>query len=213
VFSEHQKNTIINQYKLQEEKVIIVPNGVSDNFFINKKRDLRKKPNLLYVGRLGVQKNLDFLLNSLDGISDIITTTIVGDGDEETRLRALCKKLRLQNIDFAGRADGDSLINYYRKADIFVLPSEREGMPLVLLEAMASRLPIIGSDVIGIRELIVDGYNGRLVELNNIDKMRNAIISVINNPSDYTRISNNAYDFVNKYQWKSVAEKFDNEVY
>ena len=78
----------------------------------------------------------------------------MGAGEDEAALREQVIDLNLANVTFAGVLTGQALLEQYASADVFVLPSEREGMPLVLLEAMAAGLPIVGTNVIGIRELI-----------------------------------------------------------
>src|SRR5258708_38502773 len=80
--------------------------------------------------------------------------TIVGDGEDREKLETLTKDLNLKNVTFEGKKYGEQLQEYYKNADVFVICSDQEGMPLVVLEAMAAGLPIIGSDVAGIHELV-----------------------------------------------------------
>lgn len=109
---------------------------------------------------------------SLEGISDQFVTRIVGDGELRSKLEQQARELNLKNVTFAGRKDDDELRDEYDAADIFVLPSEREGMPLVLIDAMAMRLPAVGTDVLGIRDMIDDGTNGLLAPLDDATKFR-----------------------------------------
>jgi len=139
---------------------------------------LHEKTKLLFVGRLSVQKNIPQLLGSLEGISDQFETHIVGNGALEHDLKLLVKNLRLHNIIFHGRKDGNDLIKLYRESDIFLLPSNREGMPLVLLEAMAMSLPIIATKVTGNRDVVMNNKNGLLVPLNDIVAFRNSLLKI-----------------------------------
>lgn len=163
VFTEEQRSTIAAKYGLDPARLAVIPNGVDHAFFYAGERFPHPKPRLLFVGRLSVQKNISLLLRALDGMSDRFETTLVGDGDLEGDLKRAAADLRLQNVRFYGRAGGAELRQLYQQADVFVLPSEREGMPLVLLEALAMGLPIVATDIPGNRDVVADGQNGILV--------------------------------------------------
>ena len=79
---------------------------------------------------------------------------IVGDGDERPVVESLVHKHSLTNISVVGPRCGTDLVETYRWADVLVLPSDREGMPLVVLEAMASGVPVVATNVMGNRELV-----------------------------------------------------------
>lgn len=158
VTSQEQANLIRKKYFVEPGKIVIMPNGVADYFFKSKPRDLPKRSlKLLFVGRLCIQKRIDRLLDALTLTQAPIMLTIVGDGEKRTSLEKRVKNLGLNNVTFVGAKSSRELVEFYQDADVFVLPSDREaGMPLVALEAMAGGLPVIGSDVLGIREFIAD---------------------------------------------------------
>lgn len=210
VFSEEQQAAMIQKYTLPPEKVKIIPNGVDASFYHPKPRTLHAKPKLLFVGRLDTQKNLTQLLRALDGMSETFETAIVGEGELSTDHKALAAKLQLKHITFHGRLDGEQLKNQYRQADIFVLPSEREGMPLVLLEALAMRLPIVGTDVPGIRDLVTPHKNGLLAPLHDVTALRDALVEIRTNKADmYARMSKQAHVIAKQYSWENVARQFE----
>ncbi len=210
VFTKSQKQEIQRRYGLDAGKVKVVPNGVEEKYYYNQSRKLHNKPRLLFVGRLNFQKNLKQLLRALDGVSDQFETNIVGDGEQEQELKKLTKELKLQYIYFAGRADGQKLINYYKQADIFVLPSEREGMPLVLLEAMAMALPIVATNVTGSRDVVRDSENGLLVPYNDADAFRAALLRISSDPKLYKKLSQTSRKMAEQYSWSKVAAQFKN---
>ena len=78
----------------------------------------------------------------------------MGEGDERAVLENLVRCYAADNVQLPGPRQGDELVATYQWADVLVLPSDREGMPLVALEAMASGLPVIATDVVGNRELL-----------------------------------------------------------
>lgn len=209
VFTEEQRQQMIRKYRLQSSRVVIVPNGVAERFYHTLPRSLHRTPRLLFVGRLSLQKNLPLLLNALDGISSQFDTRIVGDGELRDEYEALTRRLKLKNVHFHGRQDGDDLRRQYQEADIFVLPSEREGMPLVLLEAMAAALPIVGTDVTGIRDVVVDGKTGRLVPFGDVEAFRSAITEVTEDAKTYHTMSQAALEEAGQYSWSVVSRRFE----
>lgn len=208
VFTNEQKQILGDRYHLEPNRVHVIPNGVAKEFFVSKRKNIHKKPRLLFVGRLSYQKNLKQLLDALNGISNQFDTTIVGDGELKQELIAYAKELKLKNIKFVGFANGDSLRNYYKQADIFVLTSEREGMPLVLLEAMAARLPIVATRVTGNKDVVKHRKNGLLVPYNNANALRAALLNLASDNIFYKSLSNNAAKMAMKFTWSAVRERF-----
>lgn len=208
VFTKDQKQLMQRRYGLADRRVVVVPNGVSERFYQYEPRTLHHPPRLLFVGRLSLQKNLPLFLNSLKGISHKFETRIVGDGDLRTEHEALARELGLKNVHFYGRQDGEALLAQYKKADVFVLPSEREGMPLVLLEAMAMALPIVGTDVTGIKDVVDSGKTGQLVALDDQKAFAAALEAVTANPKDYQKMSQAALKKAEDYSWVKVRERF-----
>lgn len=212
VFSLDQKNLVMTNYGVKAAKIAIIPNGVEKEFFIAKKRHLPTIPTLLFAGRLSPQKNVKQLLRALEGISEDFKTIIVGDGELKPDLVALAQKLTLKNIQFVGRATGKEMQQRYKQADLFVLPSIKEGMPLVLLEALAGGLPVVATNVLGNKDLVKDGDNGLLVPLHDVEALRQALRRVKDNPSLYEAMSHQAYHSAAKYSWDNVVTSLE-EVY
>lgn len=126
---------------------------------------------LLAVGRLSHYKGFDVLIEALAGASGA-RLLLVGEGECAGELRAAATKHGVADrVRFAGAVDGETLLEAYASADVFVLPSLNRGeaFGLVLLEAMRARLPVIASAIpgSGIGEVVVDGETGRLVEPGN----------------------------------------------
>lgn len=213
VFSDDQKQLVTSKYRVNAANVHIVPNGVGEEYFRAEPRTPHRPFRLLFVGRLSPQKNLPLLLQALQGVSEKFETTIVGAGELNEKLRQLTLDYNLQNVRFAGRKDGRELLAMYEHADAFVLPSEREGMPLVLLEAMAMRLPIVGTDVLGTRDLVRSGKNGYLVPLGRPDELQKALLTLASDPKTYTTMSNHAATLAAEFSWHKLIEQVLREVY
>jgi glycosyltransferase involved in cell wall biosynthesis len=161
VLSSAQAAFVAERYGVPADRIAVIPNGVDDRFFsLGTSRDPATRrtgaTRLLFVGRLDVQKNVGRLVSAMASVSANTELVIVGDGEQRSLIKDQIDHLGLPNVRLVGAQRGDELLRWYEWADIFVLPSNEEGMPLVLLEATAARLPIIATDVPGIRELVAD---------------------------------------------------------
>ncbi|WP_329338045.1 glycosyltransferase family 4 protein [Streptomyces sp. NBC_01352] len=154
--TEEMAEFLVERYGVSRQRLHIVPNGVSDAYFLPPRPAPARPLRLLFVGRLQIQKNVARLLDAMAQVQEDVRLRIVGDGELREPLVAQAARLGLRNVEFVGALYGDDLVKAYADSDAFVLPSDKEGMPLVLLEAMASGLPVIATDVPGNREL-VDG--------------------------------------------------------
>jgi glycosyltransferase involved in cell wall biosynthesis len=208
VFTEDQRNFYAKRYNLDLNKIEVIPNGVGSEYFSGEEKSLHRKPRLLYVGRLNYQKNLTLLLMVLAQLPNV-SADIVGDGEEFKKLNDLSNQLKLKNITFKGRVDKKDLPKLYNESDIFVLTSVREGMPLVLLEAMASGLPCVVTDVPGSRDLIINNKNGFVVKPNSELDFRLAILKIINDRELYNSFSVSSKQIAAKHQWHNIATKFN----
>jgi len=136
------------------------------------------------VGRMDYWKNQRILIEILLELKNVypqVKLVFVGGGEEEDNLKRLAIEKRVKNdVLFLGkRSDVNEILKAF---DLFVFPSLTEGLPLVVIEAMASGLPVIASHVGGIPELIIHGKNGLLVPPTSKNEIKSAIINLIQNP-------------------------------
>jgi glycosyltransferase involved in cell wall biosynthesis len=209
VFTEEQRQAVASAYGVELARIFAIRNGVEDSFFHDDDRGLPSRPRLVYVGRLAVEKNVSALLRALAGVSEQFETTLVGEGSVERDLKRQSAELGLRNVCFYGRADGEDLLNVYRRADVLVLPSNHEGMSLVLLEALAMGLPVVATDISGNREVVSHGENGLLVPPDDPDALRAALLEIIEDPDRYQRMSRTARKLADQYRWETVADDFE----
>lgn len=148
------------------EKLRIVHCGVVPSNYGRKPRKSFGK-RLLFVGRLAAVKGLPVLFEALTYLRDQhpdLHLTVVGDGAERAELEALASLFGLaEAVLFTGALSQGEVAARMEEADIFVLPSFAEGVPVVLMEAMASRMPVIATRVGGVEELVTDGESGFVV--------------------------------------------------
>jgi len=173
---------LAKKYCEHPDVVQIVPNTtLVDECFMPYCRRTSDEPlNALFVGRLEHHKNIQLFLRALakvraEGTS--VITTIVGDGNYAGALRQLADKLHIADaVHFAGRVNSrEKLREYYRQAHLLYLLSFTEGLGIVLLEAGAASLPIIGSRRGGIPEIAREDHNAFLVEPDDAEKCAAAL--------------------------------------
>jgi colanic acid/amylovoran biosynthesis glycosyltransferase len=128
---------------------------------------------ILCVGRLVHRKGQSLLIEACATLVERgvpVRLTLVGDGPKRTELEALAERLGFADrIRFAGAVGHDEILPMFRAADIFCLPSFSEGVPVVLMEAMAHSVPVVTTQVMGIPELVENGRSGLLVSPGRVD--------------------------------------------
>lgn len=139
----------------------------------SKLKDSSTIPLILSVGRFCEKKGFPYLLEALSTLKKVgipFRSVIVGYGELEQQIREQIVALELsEQVTIAGKLTQDELIDYYHQADTFVLPcvvtdkGDRDGIPNVLLEAMAMELPVVSTDISGISEIVKTNHNGVLV--------------------------------------------------
>jgi len=202
-------------------KIAVIPNGIDLEEFetLSKEKSRAKlhikngKKLIIYVGTLRPIKGIKYLIQSMKIVTkydDKLLLLLVGDGEEKEKLKNLVDELNLsKNIKFVGRIIHERIPEYLIASDIFVLPSLSEGFPLVSLEAMASGLPIVATNVRGLPEIVVDGENGYLVEPMNPQQIAEKILLLLKNDELRDKISRNNKDKAREYSWVSVVDRLE----
>ena len=201
---------------------ILIPMGVDLSIFncvkqVNRE-DIYHKPLILFIGRLIRWKGIHILIQAMRLlIKDYPEASLViaGDGVCLKKLKELVSKLGIESsVLFTGNIPGNEIISWYSKADIFILPSITdnnltEGLGVVLLEAMASGVPVIGSNSGGIPDIIEDGVNGLLVPPGDPDALNTAIIRIIEDPDLAEKFRNAGLKTVReRFSWDQIAARF-----
>ncbi|MEM3828245.1 MAG: glycosyltransferase family 4 protein [Conexivisphaerales archaeon] len=196
------------------KKVVVIPNGVDlEEFSSSFNMQKSIKPEVIFVGRLIPNKGLEYLVEAAKIlINSKITKVrfkIVGDGPYRQQLEELVARYGLSPyFEFLGFVPKVSEI--LRNGGIFVRPSLTEGMPLTILEAMASGLPIIATRVSGTSEIIMHNETGILIEPGNVRQLAEAIKYLVESPAEALRLGRNARAFIEhhfreKFSWDSAA--------
>lgn len=144
-------------------------------------------PRLLFVGRLARVKGLPMLFEAFARLRETrpaLRLRLVGDGPDRAWLEARAAALGLTDaVEFAGYQTPDQVAGHMEEADIFVLPSFAEGVPVVLMEALASRRPVVASAVAGVGELVETGVSGLTVPPGDVPALTEAIATLLDDPA------------------------------
>jgi glycosyltransferase involved in cell wall biosynthesis len=207
--SEAQKKLIAAKYAIPLESIVAIPNGVAREYFIGKKTSENVVPHLLFVGRLVVQKNLPLLIEAVSHMQTSVFLDIVGEGELREEIETLIQKYKLQNVKIYGKKTGKELIELYRSADIFVLPSLKEaGACLSMLEALATGLPVVAADSPEVREGIADC--GVLIQNPTAISYAMALDSLLSNKEKIVKLSFLSVKRANAYSWEKLLDSIEN---
>ncbi|WP_085307645.1 glycosyltransferase [Planktotalea arctica] len=171
-------------------KLHIVHCGIEPERYTPRARTRGKE--VLFIGRLAGVKGVPVLLDALRALqkdhSDL-RLTFIGDGPERAMLEARAKEMGLADItDFTGYKSQAEVATALKTTDIFVLPSFAEGVPVVLMEAMAAEVPVVTTHVAGIPELIEHGVHGLLTPPGDSASLANAIALLLSDPNSAARM-------------------------
>ncbi|RKU15019.1 hypothetical protein C6501_07315 [Candidatus Poribacteria bacterium] len=195
-------------------KIDVIPDGVDLETFAPTQREANPKTvRCLAIGRLIPRKGFQFLIRALPQILDKVSHNfeieIIGDGPYQEELIGLAENLGVTfYVHFTGTVPYSELPQKYREADIFILPSLAEGMPLVVLEAMGTGLPIIASRVQGIDELVAEGINGALFDAGDVDGLASCLVQLINAGEKRVEMGKASTEKVIPYDWKNIADAY-----
>lgn len=199
------------QYKIPEEKLVAVPNGINITKFkpwnvedLKEKLNLTDEKIIVSIGAINKQKGFHLLLKVLPEILKVkdVKLFIVGTGPYIDSLKRLADKLNIsEEVIFIGRVSGEDLPRYYNLADVFAFPTLRmEGLPLVVPEAMACEKPVITARIGGIPTAIEDNKDGILIESGNLKELKEKILMILEDDRLAGELGKNAR--------KRVVERF-----
>lgn len=214
VVSEHLKNKM--QELIPGIQPDVIPMGVDiskfgrqyrkENYFNQGDRKV-----VLFVGRLAEKKGVKYLIEAMKNINALLV--VVGDGPLREDLKKQAFEIE-EKVLFLGAKTHEELKVIYASADIFVCPSitakdgDQEGFGLVMLEAMASGLPVVASNSGGITQLIVDEVNGLLCKEKCVDEIADKVKNVLDNKELQNKIINNMKNTLREHDYEIISQKY-----
>lgn len=193
------------------EQIEVIPNGVDVRSFAPPV-DAQRQPVILFVGYLIARKGVRYLLDALPPVLQALPNfraVLIGDGPEENALRQQAAALGIaERVEFLGFLPQEQVRHWMQRATVFVLPSLEEGQGVVLLEALASGLPVVASRVDGIQEVVTNQV-GVLVEPAQPPALAAALLNLLQNPSQWAALSQQARQhMLNHYDWDQIANRY-----
>jgi glycosyltransferase involved in cell wall biosynthesis len=196
-----------------DKKIELIPNAVDTTFFSPDCENLLETkwgmsaPVVLFVGRLVAEKGVEFLIQAFHEVVKKIPDAklvIVGGGPKENELKSLQRRLQTKNVFFVERVENRLMPNIYVGCNVLVVPSLREPFGNVVLEAMASGRPVIGSYVGGMKDTIVHGETGYHVPPGNTKMLSDFLLEILSDESLSVKLGKNAR--------KRVLENYDSKI-
>ncbi|NTU99373.1 glycosyltransferase family 4 protein [Candidatus Falkowbacteria bacterium] len=209
---------IKDYYSDQPEKFKEIPFGVDLERFLPHEHQLPATKRVIFVGgldRAHYFKGLPVLFEALALIKDKIDLrlTIIGSGDLLDEYRERARFLGIEDlIDFVGKLSDTDMAECYRQSDLFVLPSINQGeaFGMVLLEAMASGLPVIATNLPGVRKVFTPGDQGLLAEPGNVPDLAEKISAILSDNEQWLNYAHNARKLAEeKYAWSRIAKSLE----
>ncbi len=214
VVSDKLKKVLQDTYDITDISVISMgcnlkrfsPQNRIENYF----KQNRKKI-ILFVGRLAEKKGIPYLIQAMEEVDAMLV--IVGDGPDKEELVKKASALK-DKVLFLGSKSHEELPYIYASSDIFCLPSiiakdgDEEGLPTVALEAMASGLPVVGSDTGGIAEVVIDNQTGFLVPEKDSRQIACQMNRILVDSKLYQRLSVGAMEKAREYNYEIIGKKY-----
>jgi len=196
-----------------ERKVIRILNGVEleQSATRNPNSELSTPRHLVFVGRLSVQKNPVFLINILARLQNPSwKLTLVGDGPymDEVRQRIATTKLR-EKITVTGWLDAVAVQRILRDADILVMPSLSEGLPVAGVEALKHGLAIVASDIPGLHDVVEDGVNGYRVALNDLDAFAHKLNWLLESDNTLLAMKHASWNKAREFDMAAITDQYE----
>jgi len=182
--------------------------GIGEEYFkqvskkeARKKLKLSNKKILIFLGRVNEEKGVRYLLDAMKQLEEKrkdIELKIIGFG-EIKEFQEYAKKLKLKNVEFTGPIFGEKKLLYLSAADCLVLPSSKEGAPVVVMEALARNLPVVVTDVGGVKQMIENNREGIIIKQKSSEEIVKAVREIL-------KWKKNVRKYAEKYKWKKIIK-------
>lgn len=194
-------------------RVTVLSNGLDLKRFKPKKNYKSSSPRILYVGRLGYEKNIEILLRAMKLVlknSPKAALTIVGQGPAMESLKRLASELGMQrSVKFTGFVKNEKLPKIYQSHDVFVTASTFETQGIVIIEAMASGLPVVGVNKYAVPDIVKHGKNGFVAEPGDYEEIARFIIKLIEHERLRHTMGKRSVELSREHELSRVVKKME----
>jgi glycosyltransferase involved in cell wall biosynthesis len=189
----------------------IVPNCVDHSRYRNTGEPKSDGPLVGYLGRLKKYKSIDHLVRAFAIVKAHLgeaRLVVLGEGDARVQLERLANELGIREaIRFAGFVDEDEKVRQLQRMHVVANPSAKEGWGLTVIEANACGVPVVASDVPGLRDSVRDGETGLLYDYGDIEQLAEKLLLVLRDEHLRTKLSQGAIAFANGFRWEQSADR------
>lgn len=224
----YEFDDLIDHYRASPERLCVSEPGIDHTLFTPGDRDAARRkigvgdePIMLFVGRIQAHKGLDVAIEMLPHVPDSVAIgngpvrlMIVGgpsgsDGSQEIdRLRGRAHALGVDDrVSFISPQPHDALVDYYRAADLLVMPSRSESFGLVAAEAQASGLPVVASRVGGLPYVVGSSVSGLLINEHDPLSFAAAATAILDHPGFRNHLSKGAVEYATRFSWAATADR------
>jgi glycosyltransferase involved in cell wall biosynthesis len=205
-------NLLLLKYNLDSERTAYIPNCADSRFFFPRSYDSIGPLRLLYAGTWLDQRGIFYLRGALERLSARIpglTMTFAGCAcPAETIYEFFGPKLT-STVVVQPVIPAERMQDLYAAHDVFLFPSLVEGLPTVLLEAMASGMPVITTETCGMQDIVEDGYNGLMIPTADAGAIEDAVLRLVASPKLRQTLGKAAQQTMTRYTWERSAVKFE----
>jgi glycosyltransferase involved in cell wall biosynthesis len=200
------------KYRRKSGEFWYVPNGTEESFFCDRQYPEKLSMKLLYVGTWIDRKGVSYLADAFRLVCEKnpnVELTVAGCSVSQEKVRNSFSPAIREKIAVIPFVDRREMPAIYASHDVFVFSSLVEGMPLTLLEAMASGMPVVTTNNSGMADIVEDEFNGLLVESANAQELAKAIEVLLDSSDLRKQVGQAAQSTAKRYTWKEVVRKMD----
>jgi glycosyltransferase involved in cell wall biosynthesis len=209
-YSRDVWNCLLLNYDLDDKRARYIPNGVEQRFFTSREYGVHGQLRLLYVGTWLDQRGIFYIRDALRSLAArklAFAMTFAGPGaPAEEIFRFFGEELK-QHVFIRDVIPADRMQELYAEHDVFVFPSLMEGLPSVLLEAMAAGMPVITTETCGMTDVVENDFNGVLIPPADAKALEEAIVRLASSEELRDRLGNAARDSMQRYTWPRTARQ------
>ena len=195
--SNYIKNQLNDKIK---DKAVVIYNGINREHLYYESDDNFG----LFVGAFVPQKGVDILIKAIEDID--FNFKLIGSGKLYKKIEDYIIKNKLKHIQLLGKKSFIETASFMRKCSFLIVPSRSEGFGLVAVEAMACSKPVVASDVGGLKEVVIDGYNGLLFKKEDIIDLKEKIQRLIDNENLRRTLGKNGEIFSRQFSWENCTK-------
>lgn len=211
-YSRDVWNCLVLNYNLDDDRVRYIPNGVEERFFVRRQYGVSGNLRLLYAGTWLDQRGIFYIRDALRNLAArklAFTMTFAGPSTPASKIMRFFGDELGQHMIVRDVIPAERMQELYTEHDIFVFPSLMEGLPSVLLEAMASGMPVITTETCGMADVIEDGFNGLLIPPADAKALEEAVVRLANSEELRSRLGDAARNSMQRYTWENSARRLE----